>query len=403
MDRISYIPLIFLALAGLILLGASGWNTPRATVGYSESGNNVSQLKAGTRYVLRVDESESDVQPDLGVLDTLFWRFTQPDGNYAYQYAFAPVHRFDTPGKYIVDTYQLNGSLLATDTIHVAQGEYIDFDLANSSITEGEEVVATNKSTYKNATSEWVLLTEKGNELLLDTSDTLRVSDLNTGTYTVALYLMENGDTLATKSQGVTVKEKYVAPKPRPKNPVVMAKPKPKPTPRPKPTPKPKPVVKESPSEGWYIAKNGVGKFETGPSVPEKNDAHFSGGTVVIKVTPKTDVQLSSFSFWGNHNTGNYAIVYECLTCEDADRKKLRPFVFRTGNNFYSSQTRYLDSKSIGFTSGHTYKITLTTQENTEMQFEKLNKTRYENPNLTLEFITDRSSVFGLNFLKRPE
>ncbi len=374
-----------------------------ASIRYSFGDETVADFTKGDRYVLSLDYSEVQEVAGQGILDTLFWVLTAPDGSQSYLYQLSPVHIFQSIGRYIIDSYELNKSLLATDTISVLEGEYIAFEFISEFITEGEDVIVLNKSTFKNATHEWVVLTDKGNELLIDTSDTLTVSSLDAGDYSVELRLYQKGEKLKSASKNFIINKKAAVPKPRPApvrtNPVVV---NPRPKTIPTETPKPAPKAK-APSDGWYTADKGYGKFTVGSPAPKKDKANFSGGTVIIELAPKADMQLSSFSFWGNHNTGNYTILYECISCKENNQKRLRPFVYRTGNDFYEPQTRFLDSKSIGFRAGHTYKITFTTQESTEMQFEKLDKTKYENENLTLEFLTDRSSVFGLTFLKRQE
>ncbi|NEN23561.1 hypothetical protein G3O08_08610 [Cryomorpha ignava] len=397
MERIIYIPFLIIILLGLIIMGFAKSPEKYASISYEmNNGEAVANLTSGNEYMLRIKVEEGKSLDSEQLSKGYFWDVKDPRGESFHAYQLAPLFTFVETGRYVVDTYQPNGRLIATDTLMVSEGEYIDFELVEESIAEGDDAVAMNKSTYKNVEHEWVVLTEKGNELFLDDSDTLKFASPDPGYYTIMLRLFYEGDTIASeksltvnKKQVVRVEKPRSAPKPRATQAVV-----------PKATiPKPKPTEKST--DGWYKSTSSSGQFDLGPAVPSKNNQNFSGGTVVIELTPKTDLQLSEFSFWGNYNTGNYSIVYECTTCNDENQKRLNPFVFRTGNDYYDPQVRRLDSKRIGFKAGHTYKLTFVTQENTQMQFEKLSKTKYENSNLTLEFITDRSSIFGLTFKTR--
>jgi len=397
MERIIYIPFLIVVLGGLILLSFTKSSEDYASIAYEVNGVSNPELLAGTEYMVRI-EMEDDKSLDSDELaEGFFWDVKGPKGTKLNAYQLAPLFTFGEVGQYVINTYRPSGRLVATDTLHVSEREYIDFELVEKSITEGQDALAFNKSTYKNVEHEWVVLTEKGNELFLDQSETLKFATPDPGYYTIMLRLFHRGDTIYAE-EGLTVNKKQVAravtprPKPKPKVvPVTTSR-----TPAAKPSPKPKPV--EKPIEGWYKATASSGQFELGPTVPPKNNSNFSGGTVVIELTPKIDLHLSEFSFWGNYKTGNYTIVYECTTCTDEAMKKLNPFVYRTGNDYYDPQVRRLDSRRIGFKAGHTYTVTFVTQEDTQMQFEKLSKTKYENSNLTLEFITDRSSIFGLTF-----
>lgn len=403
MERIIYIPFLFIILVGLIIMSFTKSPESYASISHGiKNGSLRADLTTGKEVMLSVKMEDGESLNSDQLSKGYFWEVKGPRGENHHAYQLAPLFTFTETGRYIIDTYVPNGRLVATDTINVSEGEYINFELAEESITEGDDALALNKSTYKNAEHEWVVLTEKGNELFLDDSDTLKFASPDPGYYTIMLRLFLDGDTINSE-KGLTVNKKQVAevvkPKPKPESkPKVAAVVVPKAT-SPKPSPKPNPV--ERSMEGWYKPTGSSSQFELGPAVPAKDNKNFSGGTVVIELTPKVDLQLSEFSFWGNHNTGNYSIVYECTTCADESMKRLSPFVFRTGNDFYGAQVRRLDSKRIGFKAGHTYKLTFVTQEQTQMQFEKLSKTKYENSNLTLEFITDRSSIFGLVFKTR--
>ncbi len=407
MERLGYIPFVILVVIGFVLLGSKPASIALESIDCIYKNRPINNVNTNIQYVLTVrNDHNNGISREFG--DTLFWEITDSYGKTNAMYALSPVYTFIETGKYIIDTYYIvdsykpNGRLLATDSITVGETEYLAFELAADVLIEGDDEIAYNKSTFKNRTREWVIENSEGEEQLRDSSSDTLVMDLKPGGYFVVLQLYNDIDTIEEK-KGFTVKEFVAA------NPVVKPTPKPKPKPKqakPVLVPTSEPISKrepariETPVDGWYTAVGNSGKFELGPAIPKRKKANFSGGTTIITLMPKTDIQLSEFSYFGNYNTGNYQIEYECMSCENQNQKRLS-FSYATANDEYNNITKRMTANRIGFLAGHTYKITVTTLNQTEMQFEKLDRTNYDNENVSIEFMTDRSSIFGLTFLKR--
>lgn len=424
MSKLIYYPLTLVFLVGVFFL-VHAFDAPNGQIYYRDIAQD--EL-SGT--VLQDDTLAPNTRTDLFIQPApkreVFWLVTTPAGDTVHFIESTQPYTFSQAGTYHVEAFH-GLRKVGSSAVFIPEVAAVRIEIASSTIEVGGALVAFDKSTANADTKRWRLVKSGDDEAFISQEDKTEFSwsAHQKGAYTLYLeYLDGNGDLVFADSKEIEVFEK--------KAPVVRA-------PR---TPSPKrelsaaellaakqerenrdKLKKERADEAerkrledkerarqekdekdrasmpsWYDHTSGA-KFTAGPVVPEdRRLVTFKSGSAVFTIAAKEDMALVSLSFWGNHNTGNVTVEMECLTC--LSQKKLRKISFLTAQGTNFANERIL-STGKGFIKGHTYKVMVTMEKETELGFVKLGKTQWNDPYMDLKFETPETPVYGLKFEKR--
>lgn len=427
MSKLIYYPFVLIFLSGIYFL-MQAFDTPDEHIYYREIAAEDQSGKVLVTDTLR-PKTKTDLYVQPAPSREIFWRIATPRADTLHYIEYTQPFAFDEAGMYYIEAYHKLRKVGAS-TVHIPAGKYIKFEISATRLTEGESLTAKDISTAKAEKKRWRITTSTNDVTLNDLED---IAEFNwtaskEGEYTLHLeYLDEDGQVALYESKNIEV----------------LSKPAPVRTTTPAQVPVPKReasaaeilAAKEKQAEkdrlkkdkqeadarqkmeadekarrekeekdrasmpSWYDHTIGA-QFTTGPITPlDRREVTFKSGMTAFTLTAKEDIALTSLHYWGNFNTGNVSINMECLTCSGA-QKKLRAYTFLSGQGTNLANERNIATGK-GFVKGHTYKVTVTMEKETELGFVKLNKLQWSDPYMELKFETSETPVYGLTFQKR--
>ena len=113
MERIIYIPFLIVILVGLIMMSFAESTENHASIVYELNGVTDPDFTSGKEYMVRIKMEEGKSLDSDVLAKGFFWDVKGPEGISLHAYQLAPLFTFTEIGRYIIDTYQPNGLLIA--------------------------------------------------------------------------------------------------------------------------------------------------------------------------------------------------------------------------------------------------------------------------------------------------
>lgn len=424
MSKLLYYPMVLTFLTGIFFLMQTFEQSEERILYRNISADD----KSGKD--LLADTLSQNTKTDLFVLPSpereVFWRIATPTADTLHLIEYTQPFAFNEAGTYHIEAYHKLRKVGAS-TVHIPESAFVKFELASARLIEGEALLARDVSTAKAEARRWRLTVATNDVSLNDPEDAdeFNWTAAKNGDYTLHLeYLDAEGNVAFYESKDIEViaksaPVKTTAPTPKPKreasaDEMLAAKQKQAEKDRLKKEKQEADALRKKEEEekarlereekdrasmpSWYDHSSGA-QFTAGPTTPEdRREVTFKSGMTVFTLKAKADFALTSLHYWGNFNTGNVTIDMECLTC--STQKKLRAFKFLSGQGTNLANERSVASGK-GFVKGHTYKVTVTMEEETELGFVKLSKLQWNDQYMELKFETSETPVYGLTFQKR--